>query len=183
MKRVHKRFISYLCDSIRKTMETTVLHTAQLEQKIVRIAHEIMEHSFEEVKLVIVGIAGNGLVLANRIAEVIRLNSTQELEVVQLQLDKDNPLGSPINLGMQLQELDGQTVVLVDDVINSGRTMQYALMKILERPVKSVKTVALVDRLHRRFPIRADFVGVTLSTTLKDRVEVTFEGAAEAYLI
>jgi pyrimidine operon attenuation protein/uracil phosphoribosyltransferase len=74
-------------------------------------------------------------------------------------------------------------VVLVDDVINSGRTMQYGLMKILERPVKTVKTVALVDRLHRRFPIRADFVGVTLSTTLKDRVEVSFEGEPQAYLI
>jgi pyrimidine operon attenuation protein / uracil phosphoribosyltransferase len=164
-------------------METTVLHTAQLEQKIIRIAHEILEHCFEESRLIIVGVAGNGLILANRIAEVIRANSTQEIEVVQVEMDKDNPLGSPISLGMQLEQLDGQTVILVDDVINSGRTMQYGLMKILERPVKSVKTVALVDRLHRRFPIRADFVGVTLSTTLKDRVEVSFDGEPQAYLI
>ncbi|MNV27713.1 Bifunctional protein PyrR [compost metagenome] len=73
---------------------------------------------------------------------------------------------------------------MVDDVINSGTTMQYGVLKILEKPVKSVKTVALVDRMHRRYPIKCDFVGMTLTTTLGERVEVVpSNGALEAFLV
>jgi pyrimidine operon attenuation protein/uracil phosphoribosyltransferase len=82
-----------------------------------------------------------------------------------------------------LEEFDNKTIILIDDVINSGRTMQYALIKLLERPTKRVKTVALVDRKHRSFPIRCDYVGLTLSTTLKDRIEVDLEGVKSAYLV
>jgi pyrimidine operon attenuation protein/uracil phosphoribosyltransferase len=75
-------------------------------------------------------------------------------------------------------------VILIDDVINSGTTMQYALLKILEQPVTSVKTVALVNRLHRRYPIKCDFVGMTLTTTLQNRVEVLpSNGSLEAFLV
>ena len=75
-------------------------------------------------------------------------------------------------------------IILVDDVINSGKTMQYALVKFLERPTKTIRTVVLVDRKHRRYPVKADIVGLSLSTTLKDRVEVVFNSkASKAYLI
>jgi len=69
-------------------------------------------------------------------------------------------------------------------VINSGKTMQYSLLKFLEQPTKAIKTVTLVDRQHRRYPIKADFVGLSLSTTLKDRVEVDLSPTeSKAYLI
>jgi pyrimidine operon attenuation protein/uracil phosphoribosyltransferase len=75
-------------------------------------------------------------------------------------------------------------IILVDDVLNSGKTMQYALVKLLERPTKAIKTLALVDRSHRRYPIKADFVGLSLSTTLKERVEVDLSSSnSHAYLI
>ncbi|MEY3438990.1 MAG: hypothetical protein RL265_1575, partial [Bacteroidota bacterium] len=75
-------------------------------------------------------------------------------------------------------------IILVDDVLNSGKTMQYSLVKLLERPTKSIKTVALVDRTHRRYPIKADFVGISLSTTLKERVEIDLDGEnSKAYLV
>ncbi len=73
---------------------------------------------------------------------------------------------------------------MVDDVLNSGKTMQYALVKLLEQSTKAIKTVALVDRTHRRYPIKADFVGISLSTTLKERVEIELsESNSFAYLV
>ena len=88
-------------------------------------------------------------------------------------MNKDNPLSEPIVLNAST-DFSNAYIVLVDDVLNSGLTMQYALMKLLEQPVKAVKTVALVDREHRCYPIKCDFVGMTLSTTLQERVEVEF---------
>ena len=83
-----------------------------------------------------------------------------------------------------MQRFKDKTIIIVDDVINSGKTMQYAVVKILEQSIKSVKTVALVDRMHRRYPIKCDFVGMTLTTTLGERVEVIEkEGQLEAYLV
>ena len=75
-------------------------------------------------------------------------------------------------------------IVLIDDVLNSGKTMQYALMEVLQFPTKAIKTLTLVDRTHRRFPIKANFIGLSLSTTLKDRVEVILsENEEKAYLV
>ena len=89
-----------------------------------------------------------------------------------------------INLDIDENKLKKGFIILVDDVINSGKTMQYALVKFLERPTKTIRTVVLVDRKHRRYPVKADIVGLSLSTTLKDRVEVVFNSkASKAYLI
>ena len=90
-------------------------------------------------------------------------------------LDKIDPLSHPISLSIQEETLNNAYVILIDDVINSGSTMQYALKKMLQKPTKAIKTVVLIDRMHRRYPIKADFVGMSLSTTLKERVEVFLE--------
>lgn len=164
-------------------METLVLNTTRLEQKITRIAHEIVENTFEVEHIFIAGISGNGVILAEKLVELIRTFSDQKLHLFNITVEKDAPLSKSIEISIDSDSLKDATVILVDDVINSGRTMQYALMKILESPVKSVKTVALVDRKHRRYPIKADFVGLTLSTTLKERVEVTFGDEPVAYLV
>ena len=164
-------------------METLVLNTTRLEQKIMRIAHEIVENTFEVDQIFIAGISGNGVILAERLVDIIKTISNQQLYLFNVTIEKDAPLNNSISISIAPDKLNNSTVILVDDVINSGRTMQYALMKILESPVNSVKTVALVDRMHRRYPIKADFVGLTLSTTLKERVEVSFENDPVAYLV
>ena len=102
----------------------------------------------------------------------------------EITVNKDEPWKDPISLSIDEQELKNAYIILVDDVLNSGKTMQYALMKFLERPTKAIKTVALVDRTHRRYPIKADFVGLSLSTTLKERVEVTLSDSdSKAFLV
>ncbi|MBI3237646.1 MAG: phosphoribosyltransferase [Flavobacteriia bacterium] len=161
-----------------------VLNQQQIEQKITRLSHEIIENTYGETSLFIGGIVGNGEVFADQIAKIIQQHTKLELTVFTVDLHKDFPLEHPISCSIDPTTLKGKTVILVDDVINSGTTMQYGLMKILEQPVRSVKTVALVDRLHRRYPIKCDFVGMTLTTTLKDRVEVMpSNGSLEAFLV
>jgi len=103
--------------------------------------------------------------------------------IMKWRIDKKKPLEHPIELSFPIEEIEHQTVILVDDVINSGRTMQYGLMKLLEHPLDRIKTVALVDRKHRKYPIRCNYVGLTLSTTLQDRIEVELEKERNAYLV
>jgi pyrimidine operon attenuation protein/uracil phosphoribosyltransferase len=111
--------------------------------------------------------------IALKIQDELKQNSDKEVFLHEILLNKENPLSTPIVLKSTV-EFSNAYIVLVDDVLNSGLTMQYALMKLLEQPVKAVKTVALVDREHRCYPIKCDFVGMTLSTTLQERVEVEF---------
>lgn len=161
-----------------------VLDQHQIAQKINRLSHEIIENTYGIPELLIGGIVGNGEVFAGQIADIIRANSAQDITVFTIDLHKDFPLEHPITSSIDTQSFKGKTVILVDDVINSGTTMQYALIKILEQPVRSVKTVALVNRLHRRYPIKCDFVGMTLTTTLQNRVEVLpSNGSLEAFLV
>ena len=149
-----------------------VLTKTQIDQKITRLAHQIIENSYGESHIFIGGICGNGKILANALGEIIKSNSDLELTIFEINLHKDQPLQHEINLSIDSELLKNSFIVLVDDVLNSGKTMQYALMKLLQKPVKAIKTVSLVDRRHRRYPIKADFVGITLTTILQERVEM-----------
>lgn len=149
-----------------------ILSQLEIDQKITRLAHQIIENTFEQETLFIGGICGNGIQLAEKIKEIILNHSSQKIIVFEITLNKSEPWSEPISLSVPQETLKNGYILLVDDVINSGKTMQYALVKLLEQSTKAIKTVALVDRQHRRYPIKADFVGISLSTTLKERVEV-----------
>jgi len=154
-------------------MNQEILNHLQIEQKINRLAHQILENTFDETTIYVGGINGNGMLLAQLLTAVLKQNSSQEIISYEILMNKEKPLEQAIELSISAASIQDACVILVDDVLNSGKTMQYALGKILEQPVRMIKTVALVDRKHRRFPIKADFVGLSLSTTLKDRVEVS----------
>lgn len=160
-----------------------ILTHKEIDQKINRLGHQVLENCFEEPTIFIGGISGNGIKLANALKEIISKESDQNIEVFEIGINKDEPWSEPVKLSIPEEKLKNGYILLVDDVLNSGKTMQYALVKILEQPTKAIKTVALVDRTHRRYPIKADFVGISLSTTLKERVEVELNGQSRAYLI
>jgi pyrimidine operon attenuation protein/uracil phosphoribosyltransferase len=161
-----------------------ILNHIQIQQKINRLGHQIIENCFEEPTIYIGGICGNGYVLAEKLGNIITNSSDQNVVVFEIIVDKEEPWNHKINLNIDETLLKNAYIFIVDDVLNSGKTMQYSLLKILERPTKSIKTVALVDRTHRRYPIKADFVGLSLSTTLKERVEIELNDTeAKAYLI
>lgn len=162
----------------------TILSHKEIEQKITRLGHQLLENCFEEPVVFLGGICGNGIRLAREIQKIMQSNSDQQIEVFEISVDKEEPWKKPITLSIEEDRLKNGYIILVDDVLNSGKTMQYSLVKLLERPTKSIKTVALVDRTHRRYPIKADFVGISLSTTLKERVEIDLDGEnSRAYLV
>ena len=149
-----------------------ILNHQQIQQKITRLGHELLENCFEENKIFIGGIQGNGFELAKKIAAIISKNSDISVNQFEIKINKTEPWKEEVSLNIDEDKLKKGFIILVDDVINSGKTMQYALVKILERPTKTIRTVVLVDRKHRRYPVKADIVGLSLSTTLKDRIEV-----------
>lgn len=163
---------------------TIVLSHEQIQQKIQRIAHEIYENNFDAEKIYVIGIADQGFVLAERLSVLLKEISGKKVELGKLKMNKDNPLSESINTSIHPEELKDQTVILVDDVLNSGKTLIYATQFLLQAPLRKMSTVCLVDRRHRRFPIRADFAGLTLSTTLQEHIEVEFKpGNDSVYLI
>ncbi len=151
---------------------TLVLDHDQVRRKLERIAHQLHEEHHREQELVLVGISGRGSKLAARLADLLRGIAAFRTEVLELSLDKDAPHTHPIQLSAPQERLAGRTVVLVDDVLMSGRTLMHAAAHLVQAPVKRLTTVVLVDRRHRTFPIRADIVGLTLSTTLQEHISV-----------
>lgn len=162
----------------------SILNHLDINRKINRLAHELLENSFEEPVLYIGGICGNGILIAEELKKIIESHSEQEIHVFEILINKDEPWKDGVKLTIDESRIKNAYIILVDDVLNSGKTMQYALVKFLEGPTKSIKTLALVDRTHRRYPIKADFVGLSLSTTLKERVEVELNGtSSRAFLV
>ena len=152
----------------------TILDQQQIQQKITRLGHQLIEVAFDQDVIYLGGIVGNGYVLAQLLADVIAQNSALRVVCFEIKLNKDEPWSEAITFSIDQKDLKNSYIVLIDDVVNSGKTMQYALLKFLEQATKAIKTVALIDRQHRRYPIKTDFAGLSLSTTLKNHVEVDF---------
>lgn len=161
-----------------------ILSQVQIEQKINRLAHQLLENCFEESEIFVGGIHGNGYTLAKRLTEIVQGASDLTVHLFEIHINKEEPWSEDIRLSMERSQMKNGYIVLVDDVFNSGKTMQFALTEILRFPTKAIKTLTLVDRTHRRFPIKADFVGLSLSTTLKERVEIQLsENSSKAFLV
>jgi pyrimidine operon attenuation protein/uracil phosphoribosyltransferase len=159
---------------------TLVLSHLQVNQRINRIAYELYESNFEEEKIILVGIANRGYILAKRLQAVLATICELKVELVELKMHKDLPLEHPINMSIEGSAINEQAVVLVDDVLNTGRTLIYAVNHLLMSTPKRLSTVVLVNRRHRRFPIRADFAGLTLSTTLQEHIDVELSNDKDA---
>ncbi len=157
-----------------------ILDSVQIAQKLMRMAHEIHENNYMEKELTLVGVVGRGSEVAARLGKLLSSISDLTVFVEKIELDKEKPLNSEVTFSGELKSLKGKSVVLVDDVLNSGRTLIYAAKFLLDAEPKKLATAALVDRFHRKFPIRADFVGLTLSTNLKEHISVEMMKGKEA---
>lgn len=161
-----------------------ILSKLQIEQKVNRLAHQLLENCFEEKEIFIGGIHGNGYILAQKLTTILGQNSDLKVNLFEIKINKDEPWSDDINLSLDKERMKNGYIVLVDDVLNSGKTMQFALVEILQFPTKAIKTLTLVDRKHRRFPIKANFVGMSLSTTLKEHVKIDLsDDNTKAYLV
>jgi pyrimidine operon attenuation protein/uracil phosphoribosyltransferase len=160
------------------TEKTLILDHIQVNQKITRMAHELYEQHHKSKALFLIGISGNGNNLARLLAEKMREISELDIAHLEITVDKNSPTGKAPVLSGSLNELKGRSVVLVDDVLNSGKTLIHAANFLLQVELKQLSVVTLIERLHRRFPIKANVVGLTLSTNLKENVVVDLSAKA-----
>lgn len=151
-----------------------ILTNQEIEHKIKRIAYQIYETFVDEEEVVIAGIASSGSVFAQKIATVLSDISTLKISLCEVRVDKQNPL-LPIQTSLSAEEYSNKGLVLVDDVLNSGTTLIYAVRHFLDVPLKKFKTAVLVDRNHKKYPVKADFKGISLSTSLLEHVQVVFD--------
>jgi pyrimidine operon attenuation protein/uracil phosphoribosyltransferase len=150
----------------------------KIEASTRRIALQILESNTEEKELFIVGIADNGLLFAKRIVKILASLSSPKITLISLQLNKKNPLDK-ITTSEKLEVCKNRVVIVIDDVLNTGRTLIYAVNHFLQVPLKQLQTAVLVNRNHKRYPIKADFKGLSLSTSNKEHIQVVLEGKDE----
>lgn len=151
-----------------------ILNGEQIKHKIRRIAYQIYESNIEEKEVIIAGIANNGYELARKIEKELKQISPLETRLCKVEIDKKNPLGE-IKTSLSSDEYQNRSIVLVDDVLNSGTTLIYGVRHFLEVPLKQFRTAVLVDRNHKKYPVKADFKGLSLSTSLSETVNVSLE--------
>lgn len=153
--------------------DNIILDNLQVDQKIKRIAFQIYESNSNEDEIIIAGIADNGYLFAKKIHKVLSSISPLKIELCKVFLDKKEPL-NPITTSLTTNEYENKSLVLVDDVLNSGTTLIYAVKHFLDVPLKRFKTAVLVNRNHKKYPVKADFKGISLSTSIKEHVVVEF---------
>ncbi len=153
--------------------KTIILNTIAIQNKIRRIAYQIYEINSDEEAISIAGIKENGFLFAQKVAAELEKISPISIQIGSISVDKKNPL-SPISTSLQAVDYRNKPLVIIDDVLHTGSTLMYAVRHFLAEPLTRVNTVVLVDRNHKQFPIKVDFKGISLSTSLQDHVEVVF---------
>ncbi len=152
-----------------------------IQKTIKRISYQIYETNSEENELVLAGIKENGLELATRIQKELKKISDLDVVLIEIKMDKKNPRDK-ISISQSISFCENKSVVVVDDVLNTGRTLIYAVKKFLSIKLKKIQTAVLVNRNHKNFPIKGDFKGISLSTSIKEHINVRFGKDEGIYL-
>lgn len=155
--------------------DSLVLDARQIKQKISRIAFEIYENNYKEKDLVVAGIQGSGYTLAQLLTKELKNISPFTLTLVRIDIDKGDPHRGEVVLDCDVKKLKNKGIILVDDVLSTGRTFLHSMKPFLNVEVKKIETVVLINRSHKLFPISADYKGYELSTTLNDHIRVVLE--------
>ncbi len=164
------------------TARELVLDSEKVNQKIKRIAYEIYENNFKEKSIILAGIDGQGYSFAKLLAAELEGISPLQIKVVKVSLDKLAPQQSEVTLDIESKELKRKCIILVDDVLNSGRTLAYGMKPFLITDIKKIEVAVLVNRSHTLFPITPTYTGYRLTTTLSDHVEVVLGKKSAVYL-
>ncbi len=165
------------------TEANLILNQEQINQKVKRIAYQIYESNSNEKEVIIAGIVGNGFIFAKKLVATLEEISTLKIVTCEVFINKKKPLES-ITTSLEISEYKNKSLVLVDDVLNSGTTLIYGVKHFLNVPLKRFKTAVLVNRNHKKYPVKADFKGVSLSTSIKEHIQVEFsKNDAKAYLV
>lgn len=161
-----------------------ILNAQTAELKLDRIVFQILENTFNSSSIVMIGIEEGGFIIAKKLSEKIKnYYPHKSIELLSLTIDKINPVGKNIQLNPNI-DLNGKTIVLVDDVANTGKTMFYTFNELTRYNIEKLITCVLIDRTHKKFPIQSDIVGLQMASTFNEHIIVKIEqGEVEgAYL-
>ncbi|GAB5564909.1 MAG: phosphoribosyltransferase domain-containing protein [Winogradskyella sp.] len=162
--------------------KNSILSHKEIEHKIKRIAYQIYECNVEESEIIIAGIENNGYLLARKLKAVLDKISDIDSTLCKVKVNKNEPT-QPVETSIKSEEYANKSLVLVDDVLNSGSTLIYGIKHFLDVPLKQFKTAVLVNRNHKKYPVKADFKGISLSTSFYEHVHVQLSKQPyEAYL-
>ncbi len=165
----------YLNRTMATVLQKKILTSEQATQKIKRVAFEIYERNFEETEIILAGIVGQGYELAKQLKQSLIEISTIKIILKQIEINKAAPHQSAV-FDMSRDEMVGKVIIVVDDVLHTGRTLAYSLSPFVGVQLKKLQVAVMVNRGHRSFPISADYVGYGLSTTLEEHIEVQLSG-------
>ncbi len=164
-------------------MVNQILTHKEIEHKIKRIAYQIYEANVQETEIIIAGIEGGGLKFAKKISTVLEKITDSKITLCKVLMDKKNPLNSGVRTSLKQENYQDKSIVLVDDVLNSGTTLIYGVHHFLKTPLKQLKTAVLVNRNHKKYPVKADYKGISLSTSLHEHIRVEFKSKSDAVFL
>ncbi len=155
-----------------------ILSQQQIQQKIDRIAYQILEDNFDEKEILIAGMLPRGTHIAQRLKNILDEIAPFKSKLLTIDVDRNS---SSLNAKYDFDVADcrNKVVILVDDVLNSGKALAYGFGVFLNVPLKKLRTVVLVDRNHKSFPITTDYSGIALSTIIKQHVDVVLNKEGE----
>ncbi|MBL6656743.1 MAG: phosphoribosyltransferase [Flavobacteriaceae bacterium] len=164
-------------------MKDIILAHKQITHIIKRMAYQVYEDNISEEELIVAGVRGEGYILAQLIADELEKISDLNIELLAIEIDKKNPIEKDIVLNPKrnAEDLHQKSVVVIDDVLNSGSTLLFSLQPFLKQPMRQIKTAVLVNRNHKKYPVKADFKGISLSTSSHENVRVSL--APEAFQV
>jgi pyrimidine operon attenuation protein/uracil phosphoribosyltransferase len=156
-----------------------ILNHQQISHKLTRLAWQVYENNMDEAVIWIAGIDQRGMYIAKIIASELAKISEQKIQIMQIELDSVT-LEPSYQSDCSMDNLSHETIVLVDDVLNTGKTLMMAMMPLVSKKVRKIQVAVLASRSHRLYPIRADFVGTSMATTLQEHLN--FDNSDEADL-
>jgi pyrimidine operon attenuation protein/uracil phosphoribosyltransferase len=153
-----------------------ILDSNQINQKILRLSWQVFEDNFSEKEIVLVGIGEQGLLIAEQVKFHLNTISKLKTTVFRIDVDRDKPFNK-VSTNLTENDYKNKVIILIDDVLHSGKTLTYAFKTFLDTSVKKMAVLVLIDRNHNTFPVKANYVGLSLSTTLKEYIEVILKAS------
>ena len=155
-------------------MKNIILNQNKIKKIVRRLAYQILESNINSTEIILIGIYQNGYNLSKIIFEELKAITKIKTELFFVKINKKSPLKN-IVFECEKEYLKNKSIVLIDDVLNTGKTLIYCTKSLLDVELNSFKTVVLIDRNHKKFPIKVDYKGISVSTSIADHIELVFE--------